>query len=626
MCGICGYLSVSTSPEKARSIVESMTVIQHHRGPDYTGYYFDDAVALGHNRLSLLDLNERSNQPFIRGQYVLVYNGEIYNYQDLRARLEKNHHIIFQTSSDTEVLHQALTHWGVPATLEYIKGMFAFGFYDSVKKVITIARDRLGIKPLFYSVSNEQLVFASEVKALCHGYGMQRLRPHLLLQAPFGIYENSRKYTAFEDIWQLEPGTFLEYEVESGQVRVTPYFRTADLVDADYWNELNKSGASDILQRFQSLFDKSVHSMILADAPMGAFVSGGIDSSLCAAAALQYRQINLYTSNVTGKFSEFPDAQLLAKHVGAQLNYDTFEPHLFLEDWVKATWHNESPIVVHTNAVPFQRVSRLAFENKDKAVLTGEGSDELFLGYPRLLTKRFDNLIQLPFHIIESIYKRIPGLTRYLNLNKTNYPADIEHQAVSYEKQLLEKTYRAAYGFIHEKASLNDQMRTPKMLDQGLHCLLWRNDRMGMMHSIESRFPFLDEEILRFAMNLPVKFKIGKTLRFHNWRHPFLMDKAVVRQLGAKYLPSRLVYKQKQGFPMYGHMFLNINARFFQGGFWQHFFGMSDEAVAYMGNHTDPYLLAKLASVEIWGSLFSSRQSIPEVESRVKAHIQMKIR
>ena len=202
-----------------------------------------------------------------------MYNGEIYNYQELRTRLEKNHQVVFHTSSDTEVLHQALIHWGVSATLEHIKGMFAFGFYDSVKKVVTIARDRLGIKPLFYTISNDRLAFASEVKALCHGCGMQRIRPHLLLQAPFGIYESSRKYTAFEDVWQLEPGTYLEYEVESGQVCVTPYFRTADLVNADYWHELNQLGASDVLERFQSLFNQSVHSMILADAPMGALVS-----------------------------------------------------------------------------------------------------------------------------------------------------------------------------------------------------------------------------------------------------------------------------------------------------------------------------------------------------------------
>ncbi len=625
MCGISGYFSESTSKEKIIEIITSMTQIQHHRGPDYSGYYFDGSLGLGHNRLSLLDLNERSNQPFVSGQYVLVFNGEIYNYQELRAQLEQNDDVIFQTTSDTEVLQEALIHWGVDTTLKRLNGMFAFAFFDKINQTISLARDRIGIKPLFYAISDNRLVFASEVKAICCGAGMNQPRQDLLNQAPFGLYEFSRIYTAFKDVFQLEPGTYLQYQLKTNKHKITRYFKTVDFVDFNYFEELLKSNQNQVLERFEHLFKNAIKSMVLADAPMGAFVSGGVDSSLIASLALKIRDLKLYSSDVVGVFSELEETKLLAKYLGKDLIYDSFHPNCFLNDWVKATWHNESPIVVHTNAVPFQRVSELAFSQKDKAVLTGEGSDELFLGYPRLLTKKYDKLITFPITLIEKMYKKIPGLTRYLNLNKDNYPKNIERQVTSYEKELLELNYKESFAFLKNSKSKDLQMQTLRMIDNGLHSLLWRNDRMGMMHGIESRFPFLDEEVMRFAVNLPAKFKIANTLRFHNWKHPFLMDKAIVRKLALKFLPPEKAYKQKQGFPMYGHMFMNIDYKFFINGFWQHAFGMSETAISYMGKNTDPYLLAKLASVEIWGSLFNLNQSINEVEMRVKSHIKMNI-
>jgi len=625
MCGISGYFSESTSKEKIFEIVTSMTQIQHHRGPDYTGYYFDGFLGLGHNRLSLLDLNERSNQPFVTGQYVLVFNGEIYNYEELRTLLVLKDKVLFKTTSDTEVLQAALIHWGIDTTLKRLKGMFAFAFYDKMNQTISIARDRIGIKPLFYSTSDKRLVFASELKAICCGAGINIIRQDLLHQAPFGLYEFSRIYTAFNDVFQLEPGTYLQYQLKKNKHKITRYFKTADFVDFSYFEELLKSSQNQTLERFESLLKDSIHSMLLADAPMGAFVSGGVDSSLIASLALRIRDLNLYTSDVVGIYSELEETQSLSRFLSKNLIFDKFLPNYFLDDWVKATWYNESPIVVHTNAIPFQRVSELAFLQKDKAVLTGEGSDELFLGYPRLLTKRYDKIIMSPITLVEACYKRVPGLTRYLNLNKLDYPKDVELQVNSYEKELLELDYQESFAFLKNLKSRNLQIDTLRMIDKGLHSLLWRNDRMGMMHSIESRFPFLDEEVMRFAVNLPAKFKIGSTIRFHNWKHPFLMDKAIVRKLGLKYLPAKKAFKQKQGFPMYGHMFMNIDYKLFINGFWQKALGMSEQAISYMGKNTDPYLLAKLASVEIWGSLFNLKQSISEVESRVKSFIKMNI-
>jgi len=613
MCGISGVVSKTLDKNYRESMVISMAKILHHRGPDSQGFYFDDYVSFGHNRLSLVDLHDRSNQPFENENFVLVFNGEIYNFIKLKECLTVQEKVIFRTTSDTEVLFYALIHWGIEKTLAELKGMFAFAFYDKKQRKVTLARDRIGIKPLFYSCYNGNLYFASEVKAMCKGAGFNEIVPQWLIKAPMGVYEYSRKISAFKHVNQLEPGTYLVYDIKNHTQKITTYFKTADWVDETYYRKLEKCSFGEVTECFDGLLNDSVRSMIVADAPMGSFVSGGIDSSVSTAIARRYRNVNLYTSNVIGRLSEYSDAKLLADHLDVPLYKHDFEHQMFLRGWVESTWYYDSPIVVHPSAVPHQYVSKLAYENGDKAVLTGEGSDELFLGYPRLLTRKYDQLIQMPFTIVKSIYKKIPGLTRYMNLNDNNYLEDMFRQALGFEKQVLELSYKEAYSFIPDLSTRADQMLTPRMIDEGLHCLLWKNDRMGMMHSIESRFPFLDEDVMKFGMNLPVKFKIARTARFHNWKHPFLVDKAIVRRMGGKYLPQALTNKIKQGFPMFGFSYLTVDVSFFKGGFLQTFFRLPDEALFYMQNNLDKYLLTKLASVEIWGQLFYFEKSQSEI-------------
>lgn len=622
MCGIAG---IASKRNFDTHLINKMSSLMTHRGPDNTSFYVDDQVAFGHNRLALVDLTEHGNQPFENDDYVLVFNGEIYNFKEIKTDLIASYTIDFKSTCDTEVLFYSLINFGIAKTLNIVKGMFAFAFYDKKSGKITIARDRVGIKPLFYSLKDNKLCFASELKALVIGLGFNEVSPNYLLEAPFGLYEYSRKITAFTHILQMEPGTLLEYDINSHSSEVKTYFKIADLVDENQFKELNKLSSDAVSEKFDHLFSSAVHSMILADAPMGSFVSGGLDSALISAVAFKFRTLNLYTANISGIYSEFKEAKILADTLKTNLFDYKFEPAMFLRDWVKTTWFYESPIVVHTNSVPFQNVSKIAFDKKDKAVVTGEGADELFLGYPRLLTKKYDSLINLPIDVVTKIYKKIPGLTRYLNLNKTDFQNDILTQTRNFESELFDQGYKERYQFIKDKDELEYQLMTPRMIDKSLHSLLWRNDRMGMMHSIESRFPFLDEGVLEFGMNLPVKYKIGTTSKFYNWKHPFKMDKAVVRKLGEKYLPKEIAHKKKQGFPMYGHMFVDIKKEFFLGGFWQNYWNMNAAGVAYMVEKSDPYLIAKIASVEIWGSLFSVGQTIEQVQQRVDATMKMRI-
>jgi asparagine synthase (glutamine-hydrolysing) len=259
----------------------------------------------------------------------------------------------------------------------------------------------------------------------------------------------------------------------------------------------------------------------------------------------------------------------------------------------------------------------MARMNATKAVLTGEGSDELFLGYPRLLTRKWDDLIKLPFDLTTAIYKRIPGLTRYLNLNKTNHSGDLLRMPLGFMGDSMSEEFEEAFSFVSDAQTRADHILSLSMLGRGLHSLLWRNDRMGMMHSIESRFPFLDEELMRFAVNLPIRAKIGRSARFHNYKHPFLIDKHIVRKTAERYLPPALNNREKKGFPLFGFANIRLGKGFFKDGFLQDFYRISERGTRLMEERTDPYLLNKMACVEIWGRLFARKESMESVESDV---------
>jgi len=602
MCGIAGMFQRGggdASLEKAKRLGLAMT----HRGPDNFGFELRGKVAFAHNRLSLLDLSEAANQPFSNDRYSLIYNGEIYNLQENRTRLEKEFDVAFATTSDTEVLFYSLILEGIDKCLSTTKGMFAFAFYDELEETLWLARDRMGIKPLYYYESNGATYWASEIKALARTLGLQP-DPVRTLFAANNMAEKSSEYTLFKGLRSLRPGSYLQIKKE-GERKEVIYYDVVDDFDPAYYSELDRQGSEQILQDFDQKFNDAVRKMLISDAAVGAFVSGGIDSSLISAVASKYNaDIKLFTANVVGKYSEFADVQALSKHIGKDVYEYRFEPEMMLRDWADVTYHYDCPIVIHVNALPFSNVARLARDSNVKAVLTGEGADELFLGYPRLLTKRYDALAAFPKNTIESLYKLYPALHSYVFGNNGNTPIAFLNKVVQgFEMQQLE-------GRANEKLSglstrnRNEQYMTIKMIREHLITLLHRNDRMGMMSSIEARFPFLDEDIVRFAINLPSKYKIGRTGRFYNYKHPFLIDKWIVRKTAEKYLPDQIVRKKKQGFPMYGHKFLTIKDGFFKDGWVAESLGLSNRVQAFMHHSQDPYFVAKMASVEVFGRIY----------------------
>ena len=620
MCGISGFIN-HYGYNVAEQNLQVLLDLQHHRGPDFQGKLYLGNVGFAHNRLSLLDLSSSGNQPFEDESYVLVYNGEIYNYLELKKELST---IEYRSSSDTAVLFQALKEWGVDKTLKKIKGMFAFSWYNKKTQELFLVRDRLGIKPLYYATdSNKTLWFSSEVKAIL---GVMDAKPNSfkVLFSGLGILERSRKDTAWDEIKHIEPGTYL-YVNPSKTVEIN-YYSTYELIDEKTYRLLEKKSINEVVDEFHHLFDSSVKSMCVSDAPMGAFVSGGIDSSIISHYAVQnVSEMKLFTANILGKHSEFEDAKKLAKSLDKELFDYPFQKEMALRDWAKVTWHYESPIVVHFNAIPFSNVAKLAREHQVKAVLTGEGSDELFLGYGGILTKRYDSLLKFPYTVLDAIYNKIPKLKKFISDSggSQDLIGIYRFGSQNFTNEIFYNQGLESYNFL-PKNKIEEHQQTAKMLNEHIVSLLWRNDRMGMMNSIESRFPFLDEDIIAFAMNLPTKFKIGHTSKFHNYKHPFLIDKYIVRKLAESKLPKELVNKKKKGFPVDGLRELIVNPLFFENGTVVSVLQLSKEQLIFMCKNSPSYLIGILAAVEIWAKLFIEKQTIESVDFIIEKNIHFK--
>ncbi len=617
MCGISGFINFKNHAIE-RDKLDKMLSIQNHRGPDACGIYYNNFVGFAHNRLSLLDLSSAGNQPYEDEEFVLTFNGEIYNYLEIKKELPDFN---YKSTSDTAVLFHALKYWGIEKAAKKIEGMFAFSWYNKTTNELVLVRDKIGIKPLYYAIDKENNYwFASEIKAVL---AVNDFKPNSIkiLYSALASLEKSRYETAWNDIKFVKPGTYLTIN-EKGLTENEYYTLVSDINESEF-NRLNNLSFESVIDEFEHLFDQSVKKMVASDAPMGAFVSGGIDSSLIALHGSKYApDIKLFTANIIGKYSEFEGAKLLAKTINKELFDYKYEKEMALRDWAKVTWHYETPVVAHFNALPFSNVAHLAKEHNVKAVLTGEGADELFLGYPKLLTQRYDSFLKCPYTALNYIYNKIPKLTPYLN--KTGGSQDLlgmfEQASNNFTRQIIREDSIANYGFLPEKQQL-EQYKTNQMMSEHIVSLLHRNDRMGMIHSIESRFPFLDEDIVKFSMNLPNKFKISRINKFYNYKHPFLMDKAIIRKLADKELPKSLTHKTKNGFPSYGLRYMHVKPEFFQNGTVANSLQLDSRQLKYMCGNFANYSIALLASVEIWAKLFIEKESIEDVSKLINTFI-----
>lgn len=550
MCGIAGYYSFDNSISKTE--LKQMTDAIKHRGPNADGFYIDNQVGLGHRRLSIIDLREVANQPMtsFNNRYVIIFNGEVYNYKELSNQVRVNNdNFYYKTNSDTEVILEAFAKWGVDF-VNRLNGMFAIAIYDKIDKHLFVYRDRIGIKPIYYYWDGSNFLFASELKALT---SLPQIKSKLTLSqeainhylhlgyipAPHTIYNEIKKFPAGhklhinKDIFNLEP-----------------YWQLEEKVDFDTFNNY-----SEAKKKLKYLVETSVKYRMISDVPFGTFLSGGIDSSLVSAVAQSNSNIPINTfslgfKDTTKNESEY--AASVAKHIGSkhtEMMVSTKEAQELVSS-IPSTY--DEPYA-DASAIPTMLVSRLA-KQQVTMTLSGDGGDELFLGYGMYKwAKRFDSNIfkyyQKPAKFLFSKMK--PKYKRISLLLDSEDKSELKSHIFSQEqyffskkevKSLLANTSNENY---HLEESFNLRRELNAMEDQAFFDLkyylpddlLVKVDRASMKYSLETRVPLLDYRIIEFALNLPEKFKFQKNT-----------SKYILKDILYDYVPKSFFDRPKWGF------------------------------------------------------------------------------
>lgn len=611
MCGIFGVIWHQSDRQPEQDLLAQTARLLHHRGPDGHGTFAAPGIGLVHTRLSLLDLNERSNQPFWdrTHRFAIIYNGEVYNFAELRTELEKEG-VQFRTTCDTEVLLEALLRWGPEAALPRFEGMFAFGLYDREEESLLLARDRFGIKPLFISDQDDALIFASEIRAMS---------PWINFEPDFSsissyLHSFAGPHTGrtfYKGIRSLEPGGVLKIQ-RRGRSQSSRFFKLTDFLNPAETERLRGVKDTQLIDELDRLLNESVKSQLIADAPVGGLCSGGVDSSVVLAIASRYHNnLAIFHANVVGRHSEYDAAESLARHLRLDLQSTEVQPKDFLSEIPEVIRHYGHPFYRTPHSVPFLKVSRLVRENGVKAVLTGEGSDECFLGYswmapnlkhemrPRTLFRR----------VKRSLFRRNgeAGFT-YLSSN------DIRGGDVSSDNELVTALHnrfetlgealdiRSRLGEIYGAKEPKGVLTSLDHFGYSLRALLHRDDSMGMSTSIEARFPFLDSGLVRFALNCPYRAKIRFSVSARDPTHYLFTDKWLLRQVAKRYLPKSLSHREKKPFSViaYYPTHMAIRPHFLKDSFIRNAFNLTDHEVEHLAAHASHDLKWKMLQLEVW--------------------------
>lgn len=614
MCGIAGAFDFAGAPIAPR-LLDRLREQIAHRGPDGVGSMIDGNVGLAHTRLAILDLTDGASQPMWSAdrRACLCFNGEIYNFRDIRSELEAKGSV-FRSTGDTEVLLEACVRWGVRTTLDKLNGMFAFAYWDAVDNELWLARDRMGIKPLYYRCDGRQLVFASEIKALLAVSAAANEPDLASLWQLLDGGTTWEPYTLFQGVRALQPGHFVRLRRDAEGPEQQPYWSVFDNINEQRYRENERASFADVSEHFTDLMRHSIEIHAISDAPLAALASGGIDSSLiCALAQDSCPGMSLYHAEVVGAQSEAAFARRVAEHVGSPLVVARMDGQDYVDQLVKTTWFHEAPSAYHPNDVPFQIVSRRASQDGIKVLLTGEGADELFIGYghacKRILRQRLLGLFDLGGGVLRPLRKLIapPAEDRL---------ADV--LASRGEQQQWLSAANAAYGFVKDPVERSAMVGNALHLTAHLNSLLQRNDRMGMMHGIESRIPFLENAVVEFAINLPLRHKHPSSLLQFLRGHPMKRNKAVVREASRKYLPQDIVRRKKLGFPVDPEAYLKIDGGLFRGGFLEGALSMRHQELDGVVSALDGDKRWNLFATEIFGRLFFLGESVDSVAARLQ--------
>ena len=571
MCGICGIYEYKTRKRVDQQILAGMLQVLHHRGPDDAGVFFDKDVALGMRRLSIIDL-DGGKQPISNedGSITTVFNGEIYNYLSLQEELEGRGHRL-RTASDTEVIVHLYEDLGEEC-VQHLRGMFGFAVWDARKRRLLLARDRLGIKPLYYTRAGGRLIFGSEIKAILQHPSVQVLLNHEGLNNFLSLKYVPAPQTMFEGIHALPPGYLLTCD-ENG-VKIRRYW---DLSFANHQN--GHVPEETYAEQLEALLRESVKLHLASDVPFGAFLSGGVDSSTIVALMSQFLSgpVKTYSVGFAGhgeKFSELPYARLVAKQFKTDHHEVFIRPSHLVDLAQKVVWHLDQPLAEHATLANYM-VAELASRDV-KMVLTGEGGDELFAGYARYSGERLSPFFQRIPKAAKSLAlaasSHLPGLRRQkLALYALSQPEEATRfvnwfplfNSEMKEALLLSDLKDSLHGcdadsvFGQHLASTDASEPLDRMLyvDTKLwlpDLLLARGDKMSMAVSLEARVPLLDHKLVEFAATLPQNLKVKGLVR-----------KYLLKKVSRRWLPSEIIDRKKQGFPMPSSLWFRNEARSF---------------------------------------------------------------
>ena len=557
MCGICGIYSLTGKQRPDRRALEAMTAKLAHRGPDDEGFYVDERAGLGMRRLAVIDL-VTGRQPIetADGRYVIVYNGEVYNFRELRQELEGRGRV-FRTNTDTEVVLELFAELG-PPSLERLNGMFALAIYDTREGSLFLARDRMGIKPLYYGVFGDALIFASEPKsALEHPAMTAAINRQALAEVLANDYICAPR-SIFEGLLKLEGGHTLT--ARGGDVAVRRYWAPAPAREP-------VGSLADATERLEALLADSVQRRLVADVPVGVFLSGGIDSSTIAATAarLHGHDVKTYSIGFQDKsFDETRWAALAARHIGTDHRHRTFSARDLVAAVDDLAGILDEPFG-DASIVPTWMLSKFAREEVTVA-LAGDGGDELFAGYPTYQA-----------HAIAPIYERVPQALRShivgpivnaLPVSKGNFSLDFKakrfHAGAGWtpverhmrwmgsflpeelsalfvdgylEPQALACVYDAARQAAGDTSRPLEAIQRVDLRTYLQEDILVKTDRASMATSLEVRVPLLDHRIVEFALALPMRWKLRG-----------LTTKWILKKLAERFLPSTIVHRRKKGF------------------------------------------------------------------------------
>ena len=557
MCGIVGQINFDKSPVSP-VVLKKMTDAIIHRGPDGEGHWIEESVGFGHRRLSIIDPSPLGRQPMVSQdqRYILTYNGEVYNFRELRTELEAKGYG-FRSQTDSEVVLYALVEWGSDALLKF-NGMFALSFWDRKRKQLLLARDRYGIKPLYYFQNEQKLVFGSEQKAILEQPAFDRKINNQALLEYFTFQNIFTDQTLLEGIHLLQPGHYatLGFQRTNKRLEFTQYW------DYHFREPEKPLAKEEYLEELDRLFKQAVNRQLVSDVELGSYLSGGMDSgSITAIAASNFPYLKTFTcgfdlSSASGIELSF-DERVKAEAMSANFKTEHYEMVLKAGDMErclpKLSWHLEEPRV--GQSYPNFYASKLASKFV-KVVLSGAGGDELFGGYPWRYyrganAENFEQYVDeyylywqrlIPNSVISKVFAPVWDDV------KDVWTRDIFKDVFANHSNSLEKPE----DFINH--SLYFEAKT------FLHGLFVVEDKLSMAHSLETRVPFMDNDLVDFAMQCPVELKLnnlGKVIRLNenevgrkgNQYFQKTNDgKQILRDMMSRYIPTDIIKAKKQGF------------------------------------------------------------------------------